>query len=133
MPKSVISLPNDSESMQYALELESVLSKLDQRLHESDDPDEIVIHALKTAREFYGGDWVGFLEVDLELSIWTPCMWYNANPEDHSLDMIEELESVEFLYRWVDAMKEDRPIIVSDRESRKHVKLLLIQVCRIGK
>ncbi len=107
-------MKDHAEYMQYAVGIERVLSELEANLHESNDPQEIVLHALETACKFYGGDWAGFLNVDLELSLWMPYMWYNSKPEDKTTDFLQEFESSEFLYRWVRAMKENKPMIVSD-------------------
>ena len=65
-----------AEYIQYAQEVESALRLLEAQLHESDDSEEIIQNVMKTACEFYQGDWVGFLEVDLELDMWTPYIWY---------------------------------------------------------
>lgn len=58
--------------IQYAQEVEATLRRLEEHLHESDDSAEIIQTVMKTACRFYQGDWVGFLEVDLELGLWTP-------------------------------------------------------------
>ena len=42
------------------------LVKLEERLHVSDDADEIIKETFKTACEFYDADLAGFLEVNLE-------------------------------------------------------------------
>lgn len=63
------------EYIEYAQAFEQVLSQLEARMHESDNSREIILHTMKTACEFYGGDWVGFLEVDLETRLVdTDCM-----------------------------------------------------------
>ena len=100
--------------IQYAVELEQSLSKLESSVHESDDPDLIMQSVMKTALEFYQGDWIGFLEVDLELGLWTPTHWYNPRPDDKTLQLLQEFESAEFLHRWVKAMHDNDPIIVRD-------------------
>ncbi len=107
------------EYTQYAQELEQTLTALEAHLHESDEPKEIIIHALETACQFYGGDWAGFLDVDLDLNLWTPYIWYNKSPEDQTEILVNEFESSEFLYRWVTAMKENRAVIIPDREEIK--------------
>ena len=67
--------PNEWERFQhseYSDALEKSLRDLESFVHESDDADYIMKNAMKTALEFYQGDWIGFLEVDLELGLWTP-------------------------------------------------------------
>ena len=108
-----------AEYIQYTQELEQTLSVLEAHLHESDNPDEIILHALETACDFYNGDWAGFLEIDLELGLWTPYIWFNKNPDDKTTIMLNEIESADFMYRWVTAMKNNLPIIVEDREQIK--------------
>ena len=107
------------EYIEYAQEFEQVLSTLESHVHESDDSQEIIMHAMKTACEFYGGDWVGFLEIDLELGLWTPTIWYNSNSVDRTINLIPEFESAEFLHRWLIAMQNNKPIIISDIEQLK--------------
>lgn len=99
--------------------MEQTLSALEAYLHESDSPDDIITQTLETACNFYSGDWAGFLEVDLDLGLWTPYVWYNKNPEDQTELLVNEFESSEFLYRWVAAMKENLAVIVPDREEIK--------------
>ena len=107
------------EYIAYAQEFEQVLSTLESHVHESDDSQEIIMHAMKTACEFYGGDWVGFFEIDLELGLWTPTIWYNSNSVDRTINLIPEFESAEFLHRWLIAMQNNKPIIISDIEQLK--------------
>ena len=45
--------------------------------------------ALQTACDFYGADWCGFLEVDLDLGLWTPYWWHNIRPDDKTQDLLE--------------------------------------------
>lgn len=106
---------NGKEYSRYAQELEQTLTSLEAYLHESDNPEEIIIHALETACHFYGGDWAGFLEVDLDIGLWAPYIWYNVNPNDNTADILNEFESSEVLFRWVTAMKENHAVIVRDR------------------
>lgn len=105
-----------SENIKYAEELEASLRKLEAGVHESDDSAWIMQNVMKTALEFYQGDWIGFLEVDLELGLWTPTHWYIPSPRDRTLELLQEFESAEFLHRWVAAMQNNSAIILSDTE-----------------
>lgn len=104
------------EYIEYAQAFEQVLSQLEARMHESDNSREIILHTMKTACEFYGGDWVGFLEVDLELGLWTPTVWYNSSSDDKTEALLHEFESAEFLHRWITAMHNNQPIVLPDIE-----------------
>ena len=74
---------NEGEYIQYASEVEHVLSKFGENLHESDDPEAVVMYALQTAC-FYESDDAGFLEADTDLYIWRPYRCYNADPNDQT-------------------------------------------------
>lgn len=104
------------ENAKYAEELEASLRKLEAGVHESDDSAWIMKNVMKTALEFYQGDWIGFLEVDLELGLWTPIHWYLHGSRDRTLELLQEFESAEFLHRWVTAMQNNSAIILSDTE-----------------
>lgn len=93
-----------TEYIQYAQEFETTLRLLEAKLHESDDADEIIQMVLKTACEFYQGDWVGFLEVDLEMNLWTPYVWYNPSINDQTEVLLAEIESFEPFKRCLDVM-----------------------------
>ena len=96
--------------IQYAQEVECTLRLLEEHLHESDDSAEIIQNVMKTACEFYQGDWVGFLQVDLELGLWTPYVWYNPHENDQTAILLREFESAEFFSRWIDAMHNNRAL-----------------------
>ena len=82
-----------TEYILYAQEVESTLRHLESQLHESDDSEEIIHNVMKTACEFYQGDWVGFLELDLELDLWMPYVWYNAHDDDQTTIILAEVET----------------------------------------
>lgn len=104
------------EHLCYCVELEKALTELEIQLHASDDPKEIALSAMKTACDFYQADWAGLLDIDMDLGIWTPYWWYNTNMQDKTSDILNEVESAQFLNRWVAAMRENHPIIVPNVE-----------------
>ena len=101
-----------TEYIQYAQEFETTLRLLEAELHETDDSEKIIHNVLKTACEFYQGDWVGFLEVDLELSLWTPYVWYNPNGNDQTEMLLTEVESFEPFKRWLDVMHDNGALCI---------------------
>lgn len=104
----------ETDYSRYAADLEQMQRSLVANLHKSSSPAESVQHALAAACTFYGGDWAGFLVVDMDLNLWTPYMWHNADPNDKTLSVLNEIESSEFLQRWVAGMKSNSPIILHD-------------------
>ncbi len=89
-----------SDYLQYVHVVESTLRILEAQLHESDDSNEIIHNVMKTACEFYQGDWVVFLELDLELNLWMPYVWYNPHDNDRTAELLAEVESFDFFSRW---------------------------------
>lgn len=112
----------DEEHVQYCIELEFTLKRLESFLHTSDNPEEIAARTLKTACEFYGGDWSGILEVDLDLDIWTPVWWYNSGPHDRTKELIYEFEAAEFMPSWIKAMGENEAVIIPDTSVVKDIR-----------
>lgn len=104
----------DEEYIYYCATQDRTLKQLEAFLHTSDDPEEIAIHTLKTACEFYGGDWAGIMSVDLDLDIWTPVWWYNTSDRDRTRELIHEFEAAEFMPGWIRAMERNQPIMVPD-------------------
>lgn len=104
------------EYIAYAQAVEATLRLLESHLHESDDSAEIIQNVMKTACEFYQGDWVGFLEVDLELGLWTPYVWYNIEKDDQTTALLQEFESAEYFQRWVEAMESNQAVCIENPE-----------------
>lgn len=104
----------DEEYIRYCIEQEQTVSALEAYLHTCDDPKEIAMQTLKTACNFYGGNWAGILEVDLEMDVWTPVWWHNPNSGDRTLQLIHEFEAAQFMPSWIQAMSHNEPIILPD-------------------
>lgn len=104
----------DEEYIRYCIELEQTVSALEAYLHTSDSPQEIAQQTLKTACDFYGGNWAGILEVDLELDVWTPVWWHNSAPTDRTMQLMHEFEVAQFMPSWIQAMSHNEPIILPD-------------------
>lgn len=112
----------DEEYIRYCIEQEQVVAALEAHLHISDDPKEIAIQTLKTACSFYGGDWAGVFEVDLDLSVWTPVWWYKAGIKDHTMQLVQECETLNTMPTWIKAMEENRCIIIPDTAATKETQ-----------
>lgn len=102
-----------TEYIQYAQEVEGTLRRrLEAQLHENDDSEEIIHNIMKVACEFYQGDWVGFLELDLELNLWMPYVWYNPHDNDRTKTLLAEVESFDFFNRWEVAMRDNTAVSI---------------------
>lgn len=90
-----LALPQDlahygSEYITYCIEQEQAIDRLESALHTSDNPQEIAMQTLKTACSFYGADWAGIIELDMDLGITTPGWWYHADPKVTRLSRMYE-------------------------------------------
>lgn len=107
--------PNDDDGyLHYCTELEQALRDLETYLLTCDDPKEIAMQTLRTACTFYGGDWAGTLEVDLDFDVWAPAWWYNPGIQDRTTQLILEFESLHFMPRWINALHQCKNIVISD-------------------
>lgn len=109
----------DIEYIKYCIEQEQTVSALEAYLHTSDDPVEIAMETLKVACRFYGGNWAGILEVDLDLDIWNPLWWYNATGRDKTTQLFQEFEIAKFMPNWIKSLETGNPIIILDAKSVK--------------
>lgn len=102
----------DSEYITYCIEQEQTVSNLETRLHESDDPKEIAMLTLKTVCDFYGADWAGLLDVDLDLDVWTPLWWHNVQSHDHTMMLFQEYDIAKSMPNWAKSLKEGTPVVI---------------------
>ena len=96
--------------IRYAIAVERNLRMLEAGLHTSDDANEIAFSALKKACECYQANWCGFVEVDLDLGLWTVKIGCSPDGSDATEDELEPYESADILPRWIKALKEDCPM-----------------------
>lgn len=108
------------EYVKYCVEQDRTVSALESRLHECDDPKEIAEGALKAACLFYGGDWAGILDVDLDLDVWTPLWWYNSSPRDKTTALFGEFELAKYMPNWIDSLKTGSPVCIADTNDIQH-------------
>ncbi|MBQ3193637.1 MAG: hypothetical protein IJB59_08745 [Oscillospiraceae bacterium] len=106
----------EDEYITYCIEQEKTISELEAGLHTSDDPEVIAKQALVAACAFYGADWSGIIELDLELNIWASGWWHNADPNVKELEKLQEFENLMIMPSIVDAIKKQKPIIIYDVE-----------------
>lgn len=106
-----------NEYLQYAQNVEHSLTNLESQLHNSDDPEEVIMNMLAAATEFYDGDWAGILEADLVMKVWSPLWWYNRRTKAMTPNTFGDLQEGEYLVRWIDALMHGKPMIIPDTEA----------------
>lgn len=109
----------NTEQIEYALQFESVLSNMEAHFRNSMDYRGVGINALKMVCEFYNGDWAGVILAELDLSIWRPHWWYKPEDIDRTDELVHEFESCEGLERWIQCIRDNEPLVVSDIEAIK--------------
>lgn len=113
-----------SENREYSQNVEQALSQLESQLHNSDDPEEVIMHMLAAATEFYDGDWAGVLEADLVMKVWSPLWWYNRRTKAMTPNTFGDLQEGEYLVRWVDALMRGKPMIIQNIEEMRETNSL---------
>ena len=111
--------PADQEKIEYAVQFEKVLSNMESHYRSSTDHYKVGISALKMLCEFYGGDWAGVILAELDLSFWRPHWWYRVGDVDRTDELVQEFESCEGLERWVQCIRDDKPLVVLDADALK--------------
>lgn len=104
----------DDGYITYCVEQEIAIARLESALHKSDNPDEIAVQTLKTACDFYGANWAGIIELDLELGVTTPGWWYNTDPTIKKLQRMSEFENLSPMQTWKKSIRNGDPIIIPD-------------------
>lgn len=116
-PINELLLEYDEEYILYCIEQEQTVSDLENRLHESDDPKGIAALTLRTVCDFYGADWAGILDVDLELDIWTPLWWHNTHSRDHTTELFQQYDIAKFMPNWAKSLKDGTPVVVPNTKA----------------
>ncbi len=105
----------DDEFLCYCVEREQVETKLERKLHETDDPKEIMNTTLKAVCDFYGGDWAGIMDIDMDTRIWRPLHWtYAEGTVDKMKERLNGLEDAEPIPRWIESIRNATPIVLPD-------------------
>ena len=102
------------EAMVYAFRFEQQITALEERLHSSEDPEEIGKETIIAAMNFYDGDWCGIIEGDLEMEAWYPVLWHDKATGGMTATHFHELEDTKCLDRWVEALYKCKPVFIAD-------------------
>lgn len=106
--------------IQRAIDFENSMNDLESQLYYQHlSPKEVAQQVLKATCQFYDADWCGLIQVDLDLSLWTPFWWFNTGTTDKTMILTEEYESAKFLDRWVQTVRKGIPMVVPNAEATK--------------
>ena len=79
---------------------------------------------LQALCEFYDADWSGIVDADLQLGVWTPIWWYNADKKGMTETRLYSVDISEGFGRWEDALNQGKSISVLDVEDIKSTNLI---------
>lgn len=96
--------------------IKHLLGSMAAALEGSRQENEIVDAALKAACDFFEADWVCALDVDLDLSIWTPNRWYDAVKGPMAETKLGAYQYSDGFIRWVEALRNKRTVSVVSLE-----------------
>lgn len=108
-----------TEEQDFHKEFFRAFTKAEEKINNLDDPKEIGMVALKAACDFYDADWCGVLDVDLKMEFLMPFWWYNRITGGMTSTIIDETGISGILPRWMEALKNNVPIVVEDVEAIK--------------
>ncbi len=117
----------------YCVAYEHSLTVLERKLYDLRSPDDIIIGVLIATCSFYEAEWVGVLDADLEIGIWTPMWWYSKEKGFMQEMRLRAFEATSEFLRWEQALKCGEGIIISDIESiRSESFNEYNEYCRLG-
>lgn len=82
---------------------------------EPDGPETL----MKRTLDFFDGDWIGLIDFDLSMGVWSTEIFYNKETGSTSETLIEDAECGEQALRWIVAIRNNAPIIIDNIEEIK--------------
>lgn len=104
------------DSIDAAIRMERMLVSLEKEFRRDLVPADIIMKVLKLTCEFYEGDWVGALDIQQELDVWTPRWWFNAHTQAMTNTSFYEYENVSDYPEWAEAILNEQVICILDTE-----------------
>ena len=109
-------IPCQHDYIAYAQDVERIITQMDASLYGSKDPEMQILDLLKMAAVFYDGDWVGILDADLTMKLWSASWWYNRRTDGMTPNSFGDLEEGDYLNTWISALKSGDKIVINDIE-----------------
>ena len=111
---------NSEEANEDLLFREEVMRQFEyfyQYMHgDRKEPNEVET-IFKRSIEFFGADWIGLIDFDLEVGAWSTRCFYNKRTGSSTETMIEDAENAAQAKRWEQAIRGGKPIVIEDIES----------------
>ena len=111
---------NSEEANEDLLFREEVMRQFEyfyQYMHgDRKEPNEVET-IFKRSIEFFGADWIGLIDFDLEVGAWSTRCFYNKRTGSSTETLIEDAENAAQAKRWERAIRGGKPIVIEDIES----------------
>jgi DNA-binding SARP family transcriptional activator len=83
------------------------------------DNDEMLAMIMQATADFFGAEWVGIVDVDLETRMMEPYFWYRKGVGSMGFTAFEEQEYSDEMFRWVRALRAGETVKVIDVDEIK--------------
>ena len=110
---------SDAEFFAYLHDSSAALERVQTILLEDGYPERVLERCMRMLLKYYDADWCGAINADLEVGIWTPVWWVDAEQGFQAPTLFHEFELPSNYANWVEALTSNRPVIVEDVEAVK--------------
>lgn len=86
------------------------------------DTDECAMTIVQAIKDFYQADWVGILDVDLNMKLWRVTWWISEILGRYGKTLFDPYVGTELFADWQDVMEQGFPFIVDEIESLRDEK-----------
>ena len=108
---------DSAEYIQYTIDIERTIRNVQKVGPFVLDPKEATLVVLKAATAFYDADWCGVIDTDIEMKLWTPVWWYDAQVGEMADLEFPEQETNDCAERWVECIQNHTPVAIPDVEA----------------
>lgn len=109
------------EFMQYMKDADETLETVKRILLEDGPPEKVLERCFHMLIVFYDADWCGALNADLDLDIFTPVWWNDAQEGFLAETLFNEFEIPQQFSRWKSALKKKELVIIEDAEKIRDI------------
>lgn len=108
---------SDAEFFAYLRDSSNALETVQKILLEDGHPERVLERCMRMLLVYYDADWCGTINADLEVGIWTPVWWVDAEAGFQAKTLFHEFELPSSYAHWVEALNSNHPVIVENVEA----------------
>ena len=110
---------SDEEFIAYLRDSSTALESVQTILLDDGYPEKVLERCMRMLLTYYDADWCGAINADLEVGIWTPVWWVDAEQGFQAPTLFHEFELPSNYANWVKALTNKGTVIVEDVEAVK--------------